>query len=310
MARLMDLKIDYAFKKVFGKPGNEPMLIAFLNAALSPFDDERIASIEILNSTRNREHVGDKMSVMDILPKTEHGALVNIEIQLKDEHDMERRTMYYWAGVYVDQMKKGMAFQELKQTITINIVNFRYIKQTNRYHTKFRVKEETDVLEVHFMELPKLMDLWEAGNASPEENLLARWLLLLEADDHEDIRGRLEEIAMEDRAMKRAFEQWEEVSMDDDTWNEYRERRKAVLDELAKVRERELREQDALERGMQQGIERGIEQGIELGIEQGLVQGKRATARELIAEDVDMTLIAKVTGLSMDEIEALRKEIN
>jgi predicted transposase/invertase (TIGR01784 family) len=304
----MDLKIDYAFKKVFGKPGNEPILIAFLNAALSPADDERITSIEIMNSTRNREHVGDKMSVMDILAKTGRGVLVNIEIQLANEHDMERRTLYYWAGVYVDQVKKGMAFQELKQTITINIVNFRYIKQTDRYHTKFRVKEDmdgfelTDVLEVHFMELPKLMDWWEVGNASPEENLLARWLLLLEADNHEDIRGRLEAIAMEDRAMKKAFEEWEEVSMDDATWNEYRERRKAVLDDLAKVRERELREQKAHERGFTEGIEQGIEKGI--------VEGKRATARELIAEGADMKLIAKVTGLAMDELEELAKEIN
>lgn len=300
VARLMDLKIDYALKKVFGKLGNEPILIAFLNAALSPSEDERITSMEIMNSTRNREHVGDKMSVMDILAKTEQGVYVNIEIQLANEHDMDSRTLYYWAGIYVDQMKNGMAFRELKQTITINIINFRFIEQTDRYHTKFRVKEEidgfelTDMLEVHFMELPKLMDWWEAGNASPEENLLVRWFLLLEADDHEDIRGRLEAIAMEDEAMKKAFEQWEEVSMDDNTWNEYRERRKGVLDGLAKVRESELREQDAHERGVAEGI----------------AKGKRATARELIAEGADVKLIVRVTGLSVDEVEALHRELH
>ncbi|MHB1955136.1 MAG: PD-(D/E)XK nuclease family transposase, partial [Sulfobacillus sp.] len=30
----MDLKIDFAFKALFGSPGSEPILIAFLNAAL------------------------------------------------------------------------------------------------------------------------------------------------------------------------------------------------------------------------------------------------------------------------------------
>lgn len=302
--RLMDLKIDYAFKKVFGKPGNEPILIAFLNAALNPPENERITAVEIMSSVRNREHVGDRMSVMDILAKTERKTNINIEIQLANDHDMERRTLYYWAGVYLDQMKQGMAFQELKQTITINILNFRYIKQTDRYHTKFSVKEETDgfaltdVLEVHFMELPKLMDWWEAENASPEENLLARWLLLLEADEHEDIRGRLETIAMEDRAMKRAFEQWQEVSMDDNTWNEYRERRKAVLDELAKVRERELREQHALEQGIQEGIEKGVQ------------EGKRAMARGMIAKGLDFELISEITGISLLELEDIAKELN
>jgi hypothetical protein len=32
--QLIDLKIDYAFKLIFGKQGNEQILIAFLNAAL------------------------------------------------------------------------------------------------------------------------------------------------------------------------------------------------------------------------------------------------------------------------------------
>jgi len=107
---------------------------------------------------------------------------------------------------------------------------------------------------------------------------------------------------MEDEAMKRAFEQWEEVSMDDNTWNEYRERRKAVLDGLAKVRESELREQDAHERGVAEGIAKGIAKGI--------AEGKRAAARELITEGADVKLIVRVTGLSVGEVEALHRELN
>lgn len=34
MKELINLKIDYAFKLIFGKEGNEAILIAFLNAAL------------------------------------------------------------------------------------------------------------------------------------------------------------------------------------------------------------------------------------------------------------------------------------
>jgi len=36
-------------------------------------------------------------------------------------------------------------------------------------------------------------------------NQLERWLLLLEADDHEEIRKELEAIAMRDPVMKRAI---------------------------------------------------------------------------------------------------------
>jgi tetrahydromethanopterin S-methyltransferase subunit G len=145
-------------------------------------------------------------------------------------------------------MTAGMMYQELAPTITINIVNFRYLSSTKRYHTTFHVREDeegfllTDVLEVHFMELPKLMDQWEKGEASPEANQLVRWLLLLEAEEHEAIRVRLEEIAMQDEAMKQAFAQWEEVSQDAESWIAYEQRRKVVLDEMSRARWIELRE--------------------------------------------------------------------
>ncbi|MGB8957321.1 MAG: PD-(D/E)XK nuclease family transposase [Tumebacillaceae bacterium] len=42
MAQLMDLKIDFAFKQIFGTVGNEPILIAFLNAALPLTLEEQI----------------------------------------------------------------------------------------------------------------------------------------------------------------------------------------------------------------------------------------------------------------------------
>lgn len=46
---------------------------------------------------------------------------------------------------------------------------------------------------------------------NPHDNKLERWLLLLEADDHEEIRKKLEAIAMKDPVMKRAFDEWEDL---------------------------------------------------------------------------------------------------
>jgi hypothetical protein len=99
------------------------------------------------------------------------------------------------------------------------------------------------MLEVHFMELPKLLTQWGQGQVSPEEDQLVRWLLLLEAEANEEIRERLEEIAMEDPVMKQAFEQWEALSQDEASWWAYESRRKAVLDEMAWARTIELNNQ-------------------------------------------------------------------
>ena len=54
-----------------------------------------------------------------------------------------------------------------------------------------------------------------------------------------------------------------------------------------------------------QGIERGIKQGISQGIEQGSYQKARETARNLTEMGFAVEAIAKATGLTVREVEAL-----
>ncbi len=71
--------------------------------------------------------------------------------------------------------------------------------------------------------------------------------------------------------------------------------------------------EEGIERGIERGIEKGIEQGIEKGIEEGIEQGReegieegvRRTARAMLARGIDPVLIAEVTGLTGDELNAL-----
>jgi len=164
--QLIDLKIDYAFKLIFGKQGNEPILMAFLNAALKFPQENLITKVTLLNPELNKEYKDDKKSVMDIRAVTSEGMQVNIEIQLANKHDMERRSLYYWAKMYTEQMNKGMAYQELANTIAINILDFNYIKQTRNYHSVFRLFEKdegfelTEALEIHFMDYPNIWISW------------------------------------------------------------------------------------------------------------------------------------------------------
>jgi len=49
-------------------------------------------------------------------------------------------------------------------------------------------------------------------------------------------------------------------------------------------------------------------EGRQEGLSEGLAEGRRETARRLMAEGMDDAFIARVTGLSFDEIERLRQE--
>jgi predicted transposase/invertase (TIGR01784 family) len=95
--------------------------------------------------------------------------------------------------------------------------------------------------------------------------------------------------------MKQVFAQWREISRDPKKLVEYQSRRKAILDEFALVREAEIRE----ERARAAGIEKGIEVGIETN--------KIEDARKMLGKGMDIEMIAEVTGLSVAEVEAVRK---
>lgn len=80
---LIDLKIDFAFKLIFGREGQEPVLVAFLNAALRPTEGNQIQSLTYKNTELTKANAEDKRASLDIRAETQDGRHVNIEIQLK-----------------------------------------------------------------------------------------------------------------------------------------------------------------------------------------------------------------------------------
>ena len=62
------------------------------------------------------------------------------------------------------------------------------------------------------------------------------------------------------------------------------------------------------ERGIEKGEAAGEKRGIKKGTKRGIEQNKKITAIALIGEGMDNTFISRVTKLSVDEIEKLRKK--
>lgn len=60
--------------------------------------------------------------------------------------------------------------------------------------------------------------------------------------------------------------------------------------------------------GRELGREEGREEGHEEGLEQGREEERRAIARNMLSEGLDPDIIAKTTGLTLTEIQALAQE--
>ena len=155
---LLDPKTDFIFKLIFGNEKRPNILISFLNAVIKPVN--KITSVEIKNTDLEKKHIEDKFSRLDVKAITSNNEVVNIEIQLKDEKNMIKRSLYYLSRMYTNQLSEGENYRELPRTVAINILRFNYLKEKN-FHNAYRFKnikndnELTDIMEIHFIELPK-----------------------------------------------------------------------------------------------------------------------------------------------------------
>src|SRR5699024_7243029 len=149
---LMYLKIDYAFKQLFGSQKNKDITVVFLNAILQKTGRKRIKDISFSNTEAGGEQE-DKQSRLDLLVVTQANESIHVEIQFTNKYHMIKRSIYYWSGVYRDQMRKGMGYKELLPVVTINILNFDLFSETDHFHTMYHLSEDeekfrlTDVME-------------------------------------------------------------------------------------------------------------------------------------------------------------------
>ncbi|PEV72075.1 Rpn family recombination-promoting nuclease/putative transposase, partial [Bacillus cereus] len=234
----------------------------------------------------HREYEKDKLSILDVLATLNDNTQISIEIQLNDQHDFLKRSLYYWSRLYASQMQKGGSYDALRKTITINILNFPVFSEYETFHTTGKLwdielqKLLVDDLELHVIEIPKLMAQWKEEQVNPWEDSFVRWLLLLSANEDTQLTHTLEEIAMNrDPILKDAMQKWEKMSQDPAFRMSYEARQKALIDEASKYKYAE-------KKGREEGIQEGKIQ---------LIQGMHKNGMNI--ED-----IAKFTNMDMSEI--------
>ncbi|KJV90526.1 Rpn family recombination-promoting nuclease/putative transposase [Rickettsia bellii] len=152
-------RVDLAFKKIFGVEENKDLLISLINSIVS--SEDQIKEVILLNPYNPKNFLNDKLSVLDIKAKGETGKMFNIEIQVTDEADYDKRPLYYWAKMYTQQLKEGANYSELNKAIGIHILNFTSITNTDNYHNAFHLTEKKSGItyfkdiELHTIELNK-----------------------------------------------------------------------------------------------------------------------------------------------------------
>ena len=292
--RKLPLTSDIVFKRVFSREGNEDILKALLEAIL----DKPIQEVIVKNPELPKNLYDSKAGVLDVKVEIDKNILCDVEMQVQNFGNIDKRSSVYMATLETEGIKKGEDYKQAKKVIAINLLNFEYYKRNSYHniaHMKFEKTKEneyvdmgysneeelaTNDLEMHFIEIPK----FEKKN--PEANTkLEQWLWLLAGREE-----KLEMARKKNKEIDKAIDIIDQMSMDEKEWNLYISRQRAIWD---------------YNTGMRTAREKGLEEGREDGIKEGAKLEKLEIAKNMLKKGIDIQTIEEITGLTKEEIEKL-----
>ena len=157
----LDVKTDYAFKRVFGSEGSRPVLLSFLNAILDYQGEQAIVDLTIVDPYQVPMIKGMKDTYVDVKAVLANGKHVSIEMQVLNVAGFEKHILHNAAKEYATQLKKGDDYTLLNPVIALTFTDFVMFEDSDEHLSRFRLIERdrfieySDDVELIFAELPK-----------------------------------------------------------------------------------------------------------------------------------------------------------
>ena len=275
--RILDPKEDFVFKALFGTEENKKLLISLLNSILKgkPY----INDLSLNNSELTKILEPNKSSRLDILATSDDGTKFNIEMQCRKTNNLPTRTLFYTSKLYTKDLKENEDYNKTKvisiwlfgENVTDrkSAINEAYV--TFKKNDKDPYEIMTNNLRIIYLELYKYI--------VSDENIkykLSKWVDFLQDPIN------LNKETVEDEDIKQARETLNYISTDD--------KERSILDAIQKSRN---------------DFYNDMTTAKEEGKEEGLKEGKIEIAKNMLKDNVDINIISKYSGLSVEEIKLL-----
>ena len=210
--------------------------------------------------------------------------ILSIEMQVSHLFDYRCRTLFYGGRLVNSSLQSGQSYDKMKKSIVVSIIQNKLFPKEIGCHSIFDVREQKtghrlcERLEFHFLELGKVDPNKPIAEMTPIERL-AVYLRYADDENYKDSVQEIceseEEIIMAENLYRRATKEEQEAA-----WAECR---MMYQHDQASMREDGRRE----------------------GLVEGAAQEKRVIAKNFKTSGIPIDVIAKNTGLTEEEIEAL-----
>ncbi len=280
---LMDPKVDFVFKNIFCNEKHHNITIDLLNSILRLTNKEKIVEVEFLNPANNKNFEGDKESIFDIKAKVNNNSYINIEMQI-NPLNMIPRTVYYLSKLITNQLHEKDQYKDLLRSVCINVMAGNIFPDEERFHNAYLLKEYetnnilTNLMEIHFIELRKIY-----SKQLQIEERLRNWVMFLNDPESEEVKM----ISKSVKEIQAAYDVLKKLSKDEKSRELYEDRLKGLRDYVS-------------------AVDSSFTEGWSCGKKEGKKEKAISIAKELVIRGMPSEEVAKITHLSIQEIEKLR----
>ncbi len=247
---LMSPTVDYCFKELLAYPEiRKGFVAAILNK-----NPEEIAETKLMPTILSKDTEDGKYGILDVRVELKDGSQIDLEMQVTPFEFWDKRIIFYLSKMYIEQIKEGDSYENLKPCVHVSILNFNLFPEDQECFREIafcdlKTKQKyTNFLNIYVLELKKLPP------EQKDEPLIIKWMRFLSAERKEDF----EKMAGEDTYINEAYEVLQKLSADERKRLEYEARQKAIRDYNSQMK-------SSLEKGIQIGEERGEERGKKEG---------------------------------------------
>ena len=295
------IRFDWAMKRLLRDKANFAVLEGLITTLLG----EKMTIQKLLESESNQEDEDDKYNRVDILAENDKGEIFIIEIQNNNEYAYFQRMLFGTSKLVTEYINRGQGYDKIRKIYSINIVYFNLGNGTDVvYHgkTEFRGIHNNELLSLSPFQQQKF-EVSEVSDLYPEYYILKvndfnrwskvpleQWIYFLntgEIPDDADAPG-----------LKEAREKLELERMSKSELAAYYRH----LDNVVILRDNFI---TARGEGRLDGLAEGLAEGREVGRAEGREEERLDIARNMKAEGISVSLIAKLTNLEQTVIEKL-----
>jgi len=314
----IDPSMDLIFKNLFEMKESKSILIDFLNKILKRNNKDKIIKIKFLNkeltgtnvikNNNEKKRGRSKKIFLELMKQEENdktisigatiktGEIINIEIQMHEDPEMFKRSLFYTSGIIYRSLPPGKKYNLIPNVIMINILKFNIFNHTEKEKNKlnwiFTLKENDtneekgfkNLLNIHFIELKKFDDYAKENINDMRKNY--PWILFLNNPNDDFFKKKDTPIEF-----IKARKQLIYLQSDPEFMELYDARSKALSDENSR--------KDG-------NIKIGIKIGEEIGEERGIKVTKIEIALSLLKDKFKKESVMELTKLSKEIVDILK----